>query len=265
MEERVMLKNIRIFKHLMMRDATVLKKDFLGDLINVVTWPTSLAITFGHVLPAFGMIETYGSFLIVGALGTSFFYLAVGLATNLINDFEGMRFIESQLITPVSSYKVVLMQRVTTFALHSFALSAPLLLVGKLLLGPKLSFVDFSLWKFMVIMTTTSFFFGFFALALAASFESTRSIAAVWRRIYTPMLLLGCYWFSFNMAQKVYPRAVYLTLGNPLTFIIEGIRVSVFGQAEYINFLLCEAVLLGYCCLLAAFSFSRIRRRLDLL
>lgn len=259
------INNILIFKNLLKRDLIVIKKDFFGDLINIVTWPLSLSITFGYILPAFGMKQDYGSFLLVGALASTLFYLAIGLASELVNDFESMRCIDTQLTIPLSSYKILLFQRVTTFALHSMALSIPLLPMGKFLLGDRFSLANFALGKFFLVMLVSGIFYGFFALMLAGLINNTRSLSNVWRRIYTPMQLLGCYWFSYKMAQQVFYWLSILTLFNPLTYMTEGVRCAVFGQSEYMNFWLSMTILIIQTVLLGWYSFYLLRKRLDLL
>lgn len=259
------MKNAQIFLNLLMRDLTVIKKDFFSDLINIVTWPTSLAITFGYVLPAVGMAPEMGSFLLVGSIATTFFYLAIGMGSDLVSDFSSLRFINSQLVTPITSHHVLLLQRVCSFALYSVMLSVPILPIGKLLLAQRLDLSHFSLLKFIMIVVECGFFFGFFGLFLAAIIENNRALSNVWRRIYTPMQLFGCYWFSFKMGQEVFSWPAYFMLLNPVTLMTEGVRASVFGQEQYLNFWISFTLLLGYITLLALYSFSRLKNRLDLL
>ena len=144
--------NIAIIKSLMQRDFTVIKKEFYDDLINVITWPTSLAITFGYILPEVGMQDaSFGSFLLIGAVATTFFYLAVGLASDLVRDFESLRYIDFLLVIPVSSFRIVFIQKVLTFAIHSTLLSIPVVPIGKILLGARLDLSLPSVPKFLLI------------------------------------------------------------------------------------------------------------------
>lgn len=257
--------NIRIFLSLLARDFTVIKKDFFSDLINIVTWPTSLAITFGYVLPTTGMAQEMGSFLLIGSIATTFFYLAIGMASDLVNDFSSLRFIDSQLVVPISSHRVLLLARVCSFVLYSVMLTLPILPIGKLLLGSRLDVTHFSLFKFVLIVPACGLFFGFFGLFLAAVIDSNRALSNVWRRIYTPMQLFGCYWFSFKMGHEVFSWPAYFMLLNPVTLMTEGVRGAVFGQELYLNFWLCLGLLLVYITLLAMYSCARLRKRLDLL
>lgn len=257
--------NARIFFNLTRRDLTVQKKGFVSDLINIITWPASLAVSFGYVLPAVGMAPEMGSFLLIGSLATTFFYLSIGMASDLVNDFTSFRFIDSQLVIPITSHKVLLFQRVCSFSLSSVMLSIPILPIGKFLLGSRLDLSHFSLLKFTLMIVACSVFFGFFALFLAAIIDSNRMLSNIWRRLYTPMQLLGCYWFSLENGYKVFSTPTYLMLLNPLTCMTEGIRGSVFGQEGYFNVWAALGLLIFYTSLLAGYSFSRLKRRLDLL
>jgi len=257
------IRSCLIFKNLLWRDFLVIKKDFVGDVINMVTWPTSLTITFGYVLPAFGMDKNYGSFLLVSSLATSFFYLAVSFAAELVSDFEGLRAIEFHLVLPFPSFHMLLIQKVVSFALHAVLLALPLLPMGKLLLGDRLDLQHFSLIKFVLIFMNAGMFFGFFALLLASYVKNQRNFSSVWRRIYTPMLFMGCFWFSFKMVRQAFPWLSYVTLCNPLTFIAEGIRSSVFGPSDYMPFWISFCSLLGFIALCCFFSFRKLQHRLD--
>jgi len=259
----MLIRNVLMVKNLLWRDFLIIKKDFMGDVINMVTWPTSLSITFGYILTAFGMDRNYGSFLLVGSLATSFFYLAVGLGAELVNDFEGMRAIEFYQVLPFPSFHMVFFQKIVSFGLHSVMLAVPLLPMGKLLLGERLDLHNLSLVKFCMIFMSAGIFFGVFALVLAGYIKNQRTFNSVWRRVYTPMLFTGCFWFTFKMAQKSFPVLSYIALCNPLTYIAEGIRASVFGQEGYLPFWISQGAVLGFIMIGSYFAFKRLKERLD--
>lgn len=255
----------RLFINLLYMDFKVIKQEFVGDLINAITWPASLALNFGYILPAFGMEQSYGSFLLIGAMATTYFYLAIGFASELVSDFEGERCIDYHVILPMPSYKMFVMQRVVSFALHATALAAPLLPIGKLLLGSRLDLTFFAPFKLLLILLMSGMFFGFFALWLAAYLPSTRAISNAWRRVYTPLLMAGCYWYSFQMGQKVFPNAIIITLFNPLTYMTEGVHAAVMGPSLYLHYWICCGALLAAICLMGAAAMHCLRSRLDLL
>jgi len=261
----MMMNNAVIFLQLMRRDVRVLSREFVGDLINAVTWPGSLAITFGYVLPSVGMNQQYGTFLLVGALASTFFYLSLGMGNELVSDFCSMRCIDFYFTLPASSYRFILFQRVFSFALHSVLISLPLLLIGKLILGSRMFLSQLSVIKLFLVLVISGIFFGFFGLWLAAWIPTNRAFNSVWRRVYTPMQLLGCYWFSFFTGFKVFAYIACIALLNPLTYMCEGVRAAVMGQAEYLNFWLCLAVLIAYTIIFGWYAMRKLKRRLDLL
>lgn len=265
LSRKVISQNIAVAIALFQRDFVVARKEFFSDLINLITWPTSLTITFGYVLPAVGQDAAFGAFLLVGAIATTYFYLAIGFGSELVNDFETTRYVEYMVVLPFSSYHFLFIQRICTFALHSTILALPLLPVGKLLLGPILNLQHFSLAKLIVIMLLSGFFFGFFALWLASWVPNNRAFSNVWRRVYTPMQLLGCYWFSFATAYKVFGKYALVTLLNPLTLMTEGIRACVLGQEGYLSYWLCAATLTIYIVIFGSYGLWKMKQRLDLL
>jgi len=259
------MRRARLFINLLHMDFKVVRSEFIGDLVNAVTWPASLALNFGYILPAFGMEESYGSFLMIGAMATTYFYLSIGFASELVSDFDGERFIDFQVTLPMPSYKMLIMQRVVSFALQATALSMPLLPIGKVILGNKLNLATFAPLQFVVVLLLTGIYFGFFALWLAAFLPNQRSVSNAWRRVYTPLLMAGCYWFSFAMGIKVFPRAALIVLLNPLTYMTEGIRSAVMGPEEYIPFLYSLLGVVSAIVLMGLFAMWSLRRRLDLL
>ena len=260
-----MINNARIFIQLMRRDVRVLSREFVGDLINAVTWPASLAITFGYVLPSVGMDQQYGSFLLIGALASTFFYLSLGMGNELVGDFTSLRCIDFYFTLPASSYQFVLLQRVISFALHSVFVSLPLLPIGKLLLGSRMDLSQLSIVKLLLIQLAAGIFFGFFGLWLAAWIPTNRAFNSVWRRVYTPMQLLGCYWFSFATGFNVFAYVTCIALLNPLTYMCEGVRAAVMGQEGYLNFWLCLVVLIGYTVVFGWYAMCKLKQKLDLL
>lgn len=258
---KMWLRNLSVFKNLLRREFAVMKKDYLNDLIDLIIWPASVIVSFGYVLPLFGMDPNYGSFLSAGAIASTFFYLSLGMASDLVYDFDSLRFIDSQLIAPVSSYSWVLVERVCAFSIHSFLLSLPLLPLSKILLATRFDMTHFSLFKYLFMMIGCSICWGFFGLWLAAMIEKPRAFAHVWRRVYTPMQLIGCYWFSFAMAQKVFPRLGYVALLNPLTFMTEGMRSAVLGAEGFMNFWLCLLLLSIFTVFLAFIACRRLKNR----
>ncbi len=260
-----LISNARIFLQMTRRDVRVLSREFAGDLINAVTWPASLAITFGYVLPAIGMDPKYGSFLVVGAIASTFFYLALGFGNELVSDFCSLRCIDYYFTLPASSYRAVLIQRVLSFTAHSVFITLPLLPIGKLILGDRMDLSQVSIIKLVLMMTACGVFFGFFGLWLASWIATPRAFNSVWRRVYTPLQLLGCYWFSFFMGYKVFGFAALIALTNPLTYMCEGVRAAVLGQSEHMNFWLCLVVLIAYTSVFGWYAMRKLRRRLDLL
>jgi hypothetical protein len=256
-------KQVSVFFRLMQRDFYVFSRDFKGDVLNMIIWPTSLVFTFGYVLPTFGLDAQYGCFMLVSSLATGFFYLAISFASNLLDDLENTRSIESYLVLPNLPHSLFFFQKATTFALYSTMLGTTLLPIGKLLLGSKLQFEHFSLYKLVLILFASGYFFGFFHLFLGALISNHRMFSHVWRRLYTPMQLLGCYWFSLKMLKESYPAIAYIAIFNPLTYASEGIRAAVFGGEGSINFWISLTLMLVCCGVAAIGAHVILRKRLD--
>jgi len=254
-----------IFKNMCWRDLLVIRKKFFDELINCVTWPISFAITFGYVLPSIGQDSKYGSFLMIGVVASTFFYLSMTLGNTLVDDFCSLRFFEHQLLVPVASYKMILWQRVFMFTIHGTLLSLPVIPIGKAVLLDKLDLSHICIGKLLLIAPLTGVLFGFFALWLASWVTSGAAFSSMWRRVYTPLQLFGCYWFSFAMFTKAFPVLGYASLLVPLTYATEGVRSSVLGPDGFINFWISLSALTVYTIVFGWYAMQMLKRRLDMI
>ena len=65
------------------------------------------------------------------------------------------------------------------------------------------------------------------------------------------------------MLQEVSPRIAYISLLNPMVYIMEGTRAAVLGQEGSLDFWVCVLMTLVFTILCTFDGIRRIKRRLD--
>ncbi|HJM68989.1 MAG TPA: ABC transporter permease [Candidatus Babeliales bacterium] len=231
-----MKNQLRIAFQLFLRDMMVLKKDFLGLLVNTLVWPVISAILFGFILPHFGSGHTqnFGSFMIAGTLVAIVIVTALQKATDIIVDIQHQKLINFERTLPLS-FGMLVLQKITTIASISFFYSVIILVVGKIILWNRFSLELASFPWLFVILILANFFFASFALIIAGWIPTSNKMDNVWMRLYMPALWFGSYMNTWYEFYKMLPSLAIFMLFNPVTYCMEGLRAAMFGQVGYIS------------------------------
>ena len=255
--------SFKIFFYLIYRDLLILKKDFWDTFIDMLVWPTIASIIFGYIMPQISNVgPNYGGFVLLGAIITIATVSALDSATQIISDLDNNRLIDYFLTLPISP-SLFFVKLATSITLKSLILTLPIFPLGKLLLLKRFSLLHLSFIKFCMMYLCITFFIGFFALWIVSWVKHQDAIIHVWLRLYNPMMWFGGILFSWKQIFETIPLISYLMLLNPVTYAIEGLRASVLGQENFLNYWICLVVLLVYTIFIATISVRRLHKRLD--
>ena len=259
-----MLRNqLKIALSLIFRDLTVLKKDFWGTLIDMLVWPTTASIVFGYIMPKLtNVAPNYGAFVLMGAIITIATVSALDNATQIISDFENKRVIDYYLTLPISPSLFFIKQAIS-ISLKSLIFTLPIFPLGKIVLLSRFSLANLSLMKFILMYLNINIFIGFFALWVISWVKNETTMIHVWLRLYNPMMWFGGLLFSWIQIYNAIPLISYIMLINPMTYAIEGLRASVLGQVDFLNFWICFFMLLFFTFIVALVSVKKLLIRLD--
>lgn len=253
---------LKCFVQLVRREATVFIKDFLGKFIDAAILLVTTVIIFSYFMPEFGLDKAYGSFILIGAVASFGFFENVSRVITIVADISGDKTISYMLTLPVPSW-MVFCSLAVGWACCSSLLTLLLFPLGKLILmsgfdiGKALSF------SFALMFITANLFFGFFSLWLAGCIKNMRRISSLWVRVVTPIYMFGGYFYSWESAFGISTVLGWVSLINPMVYVMEGMRGIFLGQEGFISLWICIGVLWAFIVFCAWDGTRRLRKRLD--
>jgi ABC-2 type transport system permease protein len=198
-----------------------------------------LGIGLNGIVKLPGIATSYVIFLIPGMVAMTVMFTSLGHGTQLLWDKQ-FGFLKEVLVAPVSRLEIVLGQTAggaTTAIVQGLVLLFPALLVGLTL--P--SFSGFCLaCVFMVLVAISFAAFGVTVAMRMGDLSGFQMISSL-----ISFLLFGLSGAIFPIS-TLPPWVEPLTLANPLTYSVEGMRYSLTGVSQ-IHPAICLAVMAGFC------------------
>jgi ABC-type polysaccharide/polyol phosphate export permease len=240
---------------LIRRELYLFFKRFLNRFIDIsFVLFTSVAV-FGYLMLNSGLESSYGAFILVGCIASFGLFETIQRATCLAQDVTDNK-IDNFLILPISSY-FVFVSIAISWAISTSVLTLCLFPLGKLLLWGRFDLSNASWGKFTIIFIASNLFYGFFALWVSALVTNLRNTSWLWCRLINPLYMFCGFFYTWNSVYELSHFAGYLHLANPLIYILEATKASIFGQSGYLPFWWCFAALWAF---IAVFAFDAIRR-----
>lgn len=253
---------LNIFWLLVKADLVILKKFFLGQLVNSLIWSGSIVVISTYIFPKMGMSDKFGEFMAITSIIANSFWGIWDSSYRMLEDIEGEKTIDYTLILPLPSWIVILQQAIRHF-ITKLLPSLFILPVFKFLLGSRMDLSHFSLFKYLFILITINLFTGFFFLFVSSFLKSSYKVENVGMRLLYPMWFFGATEYSWSVLFEVNSRIGHLALINPLVYAMEGIHAAVSGQSGYLPYWICCAVLWVCIVLCGYFGVYRFKKRLD--
>ncbi len=251
-----------VFFHLIRRDLIAFKREFRSKFIDTALLLFTNVMAFGYFLQQEGAREGYAAFFVVGAIASFGLVEIVGKVGVQLADMYGDRTIFHTLVMPISS-NMVFYYIATSWAITSMLLSGLLFPLGKLLVFTEWHWETISFWRTAVMFITSNLFFGVFALWLTSVIKGMTSLNSLWLRYIVPMWMFGGYVYSWQSAYDLSHMVGYISLINPMIYVMEGMRAAALGQEGYLPFWLCLGVLWVYIVACILHATRRLRLKLD--
>jgi ABC-2 type transport system permease protein len=213
-------------------------------------------------MSAFGVSQDYSTFMIAGFCATAGFFEIYPSVVSWVSDIEGDQVIAYYLTLPIPAW-LVFLRMVVFFAISAGTLSSIVLPVCKVLAWNRFDMSMFCIAQFIAIFITMNIFFGAFTLVTTSFVQNMASLGNVWMRFVYPVWFLGGFQYAWFTLYKAWPSISYLALLNPMTYIMEAIRVSILGQEGYLPFWLCTAMTLFFALVCTIIGIKRLKKRLD--
>jgi len=250
------------FSQLMKQALLSFRREFAVKLFDTFCMFFTIVIVFCYFMPQEGVREGYASFFLIGAIASFGFIEIVGKVGAFMADLQGDRAISHSLVMPIRP-DLVFIYIGLQWALTSAFLSIFLFPLGKLLLfkGFDLSLISYP--HLIPMFVTTNLFFGYFALWLASVIKDVSNLTSLWVRYISPIWMFGAYFYSWEAAYSLSPVIGVITLLNPMTYVMEGMRAATLGQTGYLPYAFSLVMLWGFIVICTWHAIRRLKKRLD--
>lgn len=246
---------LRCFTQLIRKEMFLFFKEFFSRIIDISIVLSTWVIVFGYLMVNSGLQNSYGAFILVGAIASFGLFETIWRATCLAQDITDMK-ITNYLILPIKSYFVFIAIAIS-WAISTGILAICLFPLGKLLLWNKFDLSNLSIFKFILIFVIGNLFYGFFALWVSSLVTHLRNTTWLWARIINPLYMFCGFFYTWKSAYDLANWIGAIHLLNPLLYVLEGTKAAVLGQAGYLPYYFCVTVL---CLFITIFGFDAIRR-----
>jgi ABC-2 type transport system permease protein len=251
-----------VFFQLIRKDLTVFKRSFWKKFVDTAILFITNVLAFGYFLQQEGAHEGYAAFFVVGAIASFGFIEIVGKVGVQLADMGGDRTIFHTLVMPISS-RMVFYYMGISWAITSILMSMLLFPLGKLLVFTEWNLALISWWRLIIMFVTTNLFFGYFALWLTGILKNVTDLNQLWLRYISPMWMFGGYVYSWQSAYNLSPIVGYLSLINPMIYVMEGMRSAILGQEGYLPFWMSMVMLWIFIIACSLDASRRLRQKLD--
>ena len=251
-----------VFFQLIRKDLTVFRRSFWKKFVDTAILFITNVLAFGYFLQQEGAHEGYAAFFVVGAIASFGFVEIVGKVGIQLADMGGDRTIFHTLVMPIRS-RMVFYYMGISWALTSILMSILLFPLGKLLVFTEWNLAGISWWRLPIMFVTANLFFGYFALWLTGILKNMTDLNQLWLRYIAPMWMFGGYVYSWQSAYDLSPIVGYISLINPMIYVMEGMRAATLGQAGYLPFWMSMLMLWIFITACSLHASRRLRQKLD--
>lgn len=254
-----LLTNLKTLWQLLKRSYFVFLTNAQDQIINTLIWTTLTTAVFHYIMPEAGLAGL-GAFMLVTTAGSIGFFGVMENVIIFVGDIQGENALSYELTLPIPHW-AVLAKNALANAYQAFIQAIVVIPVGQLLLG--IHFPHMSLIKFVFILILISLFSGFFSLFLASILKSVSHVDNLWHCILFPMWFLGGFQYSWKALHSIMPTLSYISLINPLTYILEGVRAATLDPSLSLPYWPCCLAIMGFTIAFGIIGIHVLKKRLD--
>lgn len=254
--------SLTVFIQLLKRDLLAFKRDFGGKFFDTAFLFFTNVIVTAYLMAEEWVNPAYGPFILIGSIASFGLIEVVGKVSSMIADIDGERTISQILVFPIRP-GMVFAYFGLFWAISSALLTVFLFPLGKVLMYTRFDLAKISYIRLIPMFILANLFYGFFSLWITSLLKGVSSIGSIWMRAINPMWMFGAYFYSWQAAYALSPAVGYVSLINPMVYIMEGMRAATLGQEGYLPYWICILVVFGYTVILGIHAVHRLKRRLD--
>lgn len=219
------------FAALLLRDATVLRKNLKEFIPRTIIQPLLLVFVFTYVFPKIGQgvggggaaAAVFTSILVAGVVATAILFQGIqAVALPLVQEFGYTREIEDRVLAPLP---------VSLVAFEKIVAGALLCLVAGLIVFPIAAVVpatdvhlDLNWPVLLTLIPLGCLMSGALGLMFGTMFNP-RSVPMLFAVILIPITFLGCTYYSWQSLETIRWLQIAV-LVNPLVYLSEGFRAA---------------------------------------
>lgn len=234
----------RVFGAILLRDATVARRELPYFLLRTTLQPLLFVMIFGFVLPKMGMIpHEYTATMLPGVLALSLTLSAVqSVCLPMVQDFGVTNEIEDRLLAP-APIAMVAVEKVVAGTLQGVIAAIVVLPLARVIMGPipGLTFAHAGLLAIVTLLSGAAF--AAIGLFLGTAI-APQHIGLMFSVILGPMIMFGCTYYPWA-GLRVVPAMQVAVLVNPLVYVSEGMRAALTPSMPHMQVALMLAALIG--------------------
>ena len=256
---------------LLLRDVTVLKKDFGIFVLRTVIQPFLLCFVFLFVFPKIGQSvgggageSAFATVLVAGVVGISVMFQGVqSVALQMSQEFGYTREIEDRVQAPCPIWLVAI-EKVISGALQGLISATIVLPIASVVHASGVSAHIALHWLILLTLVPLSAVaMGSLGLVLGTSFEP-RNIGLMFGFVILPITFLGGTYYPWTRLAPVKLGSWHwlqtIVLINPLLYVNEGMRAA-FTNVPHMHLYIVYPVLVAFCVGFLSLGLRNFRRR----
>jgi ABC-2 type transport system permease protein len=258
---------------LLLRDVTVLKKDWAIFVMRTIIQPFLLCFVFLFIFPKIGQSvggsgagaeSAFATVLVAGVVGISIMFQGVqSVALQMATEFGFTREIEDRVQAPCPIW-LVAFEKVLSGALQGVVSAAIVLPIASFVHASGVEAHLTLHWLIVVTMVPLACIaMASLGLILGTSFEP-RNIGLMFGFIILPITFLGGTYYQWTRLAPVKIGSWHwlqtIVLINPLIYVNEGMRAA-FTNVPHMHLYVIYPVLIGFCIGFLSLGLRNFRRR----
>jgi len=213
----------RVFFAMLLRDATVARRELPAFLLRTALQPIMLTVVFGFLMPRMGfMAKGYSATILPGVLALSLAFAAIqAVSLPMVTDFGFTKEIEDRLLSPVPTALIPL-EKIVAGVLQGLLSALVVLPVARLIMGPIPALTLANIGLVLLAMILGGAAFSALGLVLGTAVPA-QHVGLMFSVILAPMVMFGCAYYPWRGLDAV-PVVKWIVTLNPLTYVSEALR-----------------------------------------
>ncbi len=254
--------NARVFGALVRRNLYVFRSQLRGSLIDGCAILLLDVLIFGYLFPTMGMAREMIAPVFLGNIIFILFMASFSFSYQILFDVEFTRQIDYYRTLPLTK-RWFFATYVVHFVLQSFIITMPLIGIGSFLLRNRFAAIQPNIPLFMICYLLGLVFFATLFMATSFLFPFAWYRINVWPRILSPLLCLSSDLFPWQKLYDFWPMVANLFLLNPITHIVESLRITFVGGPQGLSLLFCLPMIVASISIALLLLKMGIQKRLD--